>query len=423
MHKRFFFVLSFTVLFVFMAVTTGLTQVKGDVDITKLSEEEMSVLYPKTTQDYRGVISANMAGGDLAHELLVDFGSKGVWWLGGISSSWVKVSSDNPTNMLGMDIDGDGVTEVVLDFGSLLGIWLFDYTGGVNWTQLTDDSPTDMIAVNDDTDVAEELHCDFGANGLWRYDSSGGWKKLTSDNPSKGFRADFWDKGLEEAIWYFSSGVWAVWQQIGPTTKWDQLSPDYIDNDNISAELGIGDDSEEVIFDFYSKGTWGMTKEGYGETFHKLTNDDPYDIVAVKFVGNADYEFLVRFNNVGGLWMWNTSDGTFGGTTWTKLTNDNPTADEAFCEPFDPNGLYEPSGDEEVAVDFGGMGLWLYNWTSSAKWTKLTNDSPDFMIRSDLNGHGVDDILICDFGTKGLWYYNGNTSTWTRLTGDSPDNE
>ena len=232
--------------------------------------------------------------------------------------------------------------------------------------------------------------------------------------------SDYWDVGLEEGLWEFSSGVYANYQLGSGTTQWDKMSADDIDNDFISAELGIGDSSEEIVLDFMWLGTWGISKESTSETWYKLTDDDPYDMRAVKFVGSPDYEILVRFNSVNGLWMWNTS-GTFPGY-WTKLTNDNPTADEAFCEPFDPDGLYEATGDEEVAIDFGAKGLWLYNWTGGTKWTKLTNDSPQFMVRSDLNGDGMDTILICDFGLLGLWYYAGTTGTWHRLTGDSPDN-
>jgi hypothetical protein len=277
-----------------------------------------------------------------------------------------------------------------------------------------------MLAVDDDSDDNVEVHVDFGSKGLWRYDYVTGWKKLTGDDPGRGIQAEYWDLGIQEGVWQFPSGTWAVSQTI-TGTRWDQLTDSIMSDDNVSAELGIGDNSLELVCDFYPMGLWGVNKESTSETWYRLTDDDPYDIRAVRFVGNVDYELLVTFGSPGGLWMWNTSDGTFPGTTWTRLTTDTPMTDEAFCEPFDPNGLVETNGDEEVAIDFGAKGLWLYNYTTTLHWTKLTNDSPTYMVRSDLNGDGVNNYLICDFGIKGLWYFKGATMTWHRLTGDSPD--
>ena len=397
-------------------VSSGLVQETGNPNPALNPETNgVELLLPDSTLKYRGVISADMASGDAAHELLVDFGSKGAWWLGGKTGSWVKVTSDDPYTMIPIEIDGDSAIEVVLDFDAK-GLWLFNYSGTVSWTRLTGDDPGQMVAADDDFDGIQELSVDFDTKGLWHYDYTYGWRKRTNDNPSYGFRMDTSFPGYEETVWTFpGNGIWRVFGS--PTTYWNKLTEDAMSDDCVSAELGIGDDAEEFVADLYPLGLWGYN----GTTWTRLTTADPFDIRAVKFVGNPDYEFLVSFNytTTPGLWWWNTNTGTFPGVFY-KLTNDNPTHDEAFCEPFDPNGTIELTGDEEVAVDFGAKGLWLFNY-SAGSWQKLTNDSPRFMVRSDLDGDGVDNYLICDFSDKGLWYYSGKTGTWTRLTGDSPD--
>ena len=363
-----------------------------------------------------GVISGNMDDADTAHELLVDFGAKGVWFYLDAGGPWMKVSPDNPDFMVGTDVDGNGDMEVIVDFG-IKGLWAFEYDHAVNWYKVTTDSPEEVISLDDDGDGADELHIDFGSGkGLWRYDLDSGWKKLTRDNPGFGMKCDFWNTGVEEGIWTFYNGTYAVW---GSTPTWDKMTNDGMAQDSAAAEMGIGDDSQELAADFISKGLWGINKESFTDCWIRLTSDEPYALRSVRFVGDPDSELLCVFA-VSGLWMWDDSGGSFPGT-WTKLSGDNPDWLQHFCEPFDPDGTTELSGDEEAAIDFGIKGLWLYDSTAVVKWKKLTQDSPRFMVRSDLFGDGVDNCLICDFTSKGLWYYSGKTGTWHRMTGDSPD--
>ncbi len=76
--------------------------------------------------------------------------------------------------------------------------------------------------------------------------------------------------------------------------------------------------------------------------------------------------------------------------TWT------PDSD-GFVEPFDINGDIETNGDQEVAVDFGANGLWVYDNTD-ASWTQLSALDPVFMVAGDYWDHGYRDTLAVDFG-------------------------
>jgi len=380
--------------------------------------KEFDANYPTTTYNYRGVISADIGDGDSNHELVCDFGSLGIW-LYDSGTGWHKLTSDNPETIIGVQFWAADY-EIVADFGSM-GVWWWNYTGYPGtWLKISPDNPESMLALDDDGDGHDEIQVDFGSLGIWRYDDdTTSWSKLTGDNPYSSFlRSDLWDTGWEEGAWSFTSGLWNVYLDV-LGKHWTRLSPDSIGSDNASADVGVGDDSEELVIDFMNLGIW-VCEEGLfpGRTWHKITGDSPWDMRAVRFVGAPDYEIVTCFNFVNGLWYWNYS-GWPG--TWTRLSPDNPTGDEAFCEPFDPDGLSETSGDEELAVDFGTLGLWLYNFAGTPHWRRIRTWSPSFMVRSDLYGDGVNDILICDFGANGLWIYDGLFDSWMKLSPDSPD--
>jgi hypothetical protein len=128
---------------------------------------------------------------------------------------------------------------------------------------------------------------------------------------------------------------------------------------------------------------------GSGETAQILvySNDpdmSPYPgavhVTAVK--GGAGDELAVDF---GGNGLWH-----YDGSTFTQLNGQNPEAME------DWNG--------GLAGDFDGNGLWNYNGSS---WNLLTTLNPQSM-------EAWDSSLAVDFGTFGLWSYNG--SSWSLLT-------
>lgn len=366
---------------------------------------------------YRGVIAADIGDGDSNHELICDFGSLGIW-VYDTNLAWFQVSPDDPEWIIGVQFGAEDY-KVLGDFGSL-GLWYFncDSYGG-SWHILSPDNAEYAISVDDDNDGHDEIHADFGSKGMWRYDhDTTTWSFLTGDNPLFGVHSDFWTVGAEETCWSFWPGLWSCSWMAGGYPNWTLMSSDYIGDDNAAANFGSGSSEEEVAFNFCDKGIWVYQNVGGSASWNWITSDDPDDLRTVHFVGDSGYELVAAFNYVSGLWLWDYTVSWPG--AWTLLSPDNPTYDEAFCEPFDPDGVSEISGDEELAVDFGSLGLWLYDSTTTS-WTQLTSDSPRFMVRADLKGNGVDDCLVCDFGSQGLWYYDGFSKTWHILSTESPD--
>ncbi len=76
------------------------------------------------------------------------------------------------------------------------------------------------------------------------------------------------------------------------------------------------------------------------------------------------------------------------------------------------------SASNEVIVDFGGLyGTWVY--VNNSTWAKLHDLSPEIITTGDMDGNGLDDVII-DFGVNGTWVYMNN-STWAQLHTISPE--
>ena len=393
-----------------------------------ISEEQKEltglVKYPGNSYEnnYRGVVSANVHSLTDRDELIVDFGSNGVWVYAGLigAGTWYQISGVNPSWIFSVKWGDAGDEEIIGDFGSF-GLWTWDYSGypGV-WTQLSGVNPEQGFAVDDDGDGNDEIEIDFGSLGLWRYDlDTGVWMQFSAINPLVGgIRTDMWNPGSEEGIWSFAGyGVWSFHSNAtGSGSYIWQLSGTDPSHPNVSAEFGIGDAAEELVMSFGSTlGTWLAQGSSYPAViWDQISTYYLYGVKEVRVVGATDYELLVDFANNAGFWYWNYSG--FPGT-WTKL-NDNDPGD-GFFEPFDPNYLGETNGDEEVAVDFDALGLYLYDFTTGG-FTMLSSSDPVYMVKTDIYGDAYEGLIV-DFGTAGLWGYNGWSNEWHQLSSLSPD--
>lgn len=409
----------------------------ADPALGRVRRPRIDSALPSTSYRYRGVVTGNIDVDDSGDELMVDFGRQGVWLLRNPGEPWSQKAPDNPEWIIGLDLDGNGDLEIAGNFAAK-GLWFFDDDlGGGRWHLLTSDAAEGALAVDDDGDGSDELHVDFGNLGLWRYDGdSRTWRRFTTDNPSGGIASAFRQTWMGESIWDFESqGLWMIRGSDPPLL----MNPKNPSGEWTAGDLGLGGPEDELVVDFgvgMLVGLWICQSSGGTETWTQITGNHALNVGRVRFVGDFGYELYAAFWGYPGLWIWDCTGSLPG--TWTRLfpwplpwhafaDTDFPTWNEAFCEPFDPDGTSELTGDEELAVDWGWRGLWLYDSSvladnmSPLPWTLLTTASPRFMVRADLGGHGLDNCLVCDFEALGLWYYDGQANIWRWLTGDSPD--
>jgi hypothetical protein len=397
-----------------------------NLDRIDLPEEqkglEAMVQYPGNSLEnkYRGCVAANVDNGTQRDELIVDFGAGGVWVHSGFvyGGQWYQISAANPDWIISARW-GDVANEEIIGAFGALGLWVWSYSGYPGaWTQISGSSPSQGLAVDDDGDGKDEIQVDFGAVGLWRYDAdTGAWVQFSGFDPlAGGIRKNQWTTAQEEGAWSFPGlGVWSFQADVSGNPAIWQLAGNDAAYPNVSAELGIGDDSEEMVVSFGpALGLW-LAEEGTypAVTWQQISAFYPTGAGEVRFAGAPDYEVLIDFTNAAGLWLWDSG-------SWEMLSAADPG--DGFFEPFDPNGFFlETSGDEEVAIDFDAQGLWLYDRTSGA-FAQLTAANPVYMVRGDFFDSGTtDEWLIVDFGTAGLWAYDGYSNSWHQLSGLSPD--
>ncbi len=158
---------------------------------------------------------------DPQDEIIVDFGSAGVWYYDG--GHWYSQSSLNPEAMISVLADGIADEEAVFDFGTT-GLWYWDLGA---WTQLSVADAQGLFAVDDDFDSRQEIQVDFGALGVWRYDWDDlSWTQLSGLDPYNGLRTDLGEAGHEEGCWSFPGvGVWTISKSAaGDTWSYEQLT-------------------------------------------------------------------------------------------------------------------------------------------------------------------------------------------------------
>ena len=92
-------------------------------------------------------------------------------------------------------------------------------------------------------------------------------------------------------------------------------------------------------------------------------------------------------------------------------------AEAPLSRPRHAAGDFDGDGTDELAVDFGTTGAWMYNGGS---WSQLTASNLESLLAADADGDNVDEI-VADLGAAGLWLWNAGA--WNQLSGGNAQNE
>jgi hypothetical protein len=216
--------------------------------------------------------------------------------------------------------------------------------------------------------VVFKLAVDFGTLGLWQYDGSGTWSRITPADAQH--LAVYGSKLVGD---FGSDGLWEF-----DGSSWIKLTPADADN-NGNCMVAYG---TSLVVDL---GTLGLWQYDGSSTWSRIT---PADAQHLGVYGSK----LVGDFGSAGLWE-------FDGSLWTKLT----PADA------DNSGNCMVAYGASLVVDLGTLGLWQYDGT----WSKIT--------LADTQHLGVyGSKLVGDFGGDGLWEFDG--SSWIKLTPADADN-
>jgi hypothetical protein len=134
-----------------------------------------------------------------------------------------------------------------------------------------------------------------------------------------------------------------------------------------------------------------LTHNGFNDVF--VAKISRWDVWTARhavgdFDGDGDDEAALDFGALG-VWIWD-------GGSWFQITTNNPEN----MVPIDIDG----DGIDEIALDLGNQGLWLWN---SGTLSLLNLNNAEFMIAADTDGNGTEELII-DYGTQGLWWRQEN---------------
>ena len=357
---------------------------------------------------YRGVIIGNLLKTYGKQQIACDFGAKGIWLYDG---GWRQLSAADPDWIIGTwttataGPDYQYGVQLVGDFGDT-GLWVWEYRGAYNgvWTQLSGTN-----AVWGFIGGGARLYVDFGALGLWHYRTS--WVRGFALEPSHGLNSQVRDE-QDGTFCFPGNGVWSI---IFDGTQVRQVTATAnLEDDHASAKFTNPGHGEDLVMDFAELGLW-LLKAGTDSYWLQISSDDVNRLKAANL--NSTYPGLVILDNFKpGIYYWHYYDAFPGQEVQISATTPDPFG---FCEPFDSNQEY-PLNDDELAVDFGDKGLWVYD-ANGESWTQLSSENPVFMVAGDYWGDGTNTALAVSFGAGGLWLYDGRFHRWTQISSAAPD--
>jgi hypothetical protein len=108
-------------------------------------------------------------------ELMVSFPGYGLYTYEPEDGTWDRINTEIPEAMIRL---GNGIA---VDFGAAYGLWTWTQEGG--WQSKNDADPGQMVAVDIDNDGVEELVVAFAGYGLYYYDETDGWHFLNDVVP------------------------------------------------------------------------------------------------------------------------------------------------------------------------------------------------------------------------------------------------
>jgi hypothetical protein len=366
---------------------------------------------------YKGLLLADVnPENTYKDEVIADLGSLGIWVYEQLT--WTQISPVDPDWIMAASLDGSPKKEIIADLGDK-GLWKWTHDGYPgDWAQLTGRNALWAIAIDDDNDKRQELHVIFGTPpGVWRYDEPAGrgpgsWKQISPLTPSFGLRTATKPGGPEEGCFAFpGKGVWTITFAGGEVHAEQLTGTDCASDDNVSARF-CGGPAEDLVTDFGAKGMWLCRNTDH--TWQQIIGRS-VDRVGVVRLGSGKPGLVADFNGGAGLYYW-TFDGFPG-----KLTRLRPNGPDAgFCEPFDRDGRSQNNDGQELAVDFGNDGLWVYKLQTNT-WALINTKNPVFMVGGDYWGVGYDSTLAVSFGNDGLWLYEGKSGGWYQISKNAPD--
>jgi hypothetical protein len=172
------------------------------------------------------------------------------------------------------------------------------------------------------------------------------------------------------------------------------------------------------MVDFGTAGLWVWWLSGGSlpGQWIKVSSADPEFGFALNDDAEADDEEVHLDFGGQGLWRFDFEDVGFPDFSFVKMNSSSPSSD-AF------KARIRSANSDAGVFDYEASGLWRVYYSvalPNIRWKKLNSSGPnDDNVSAQFIFGGLEDLIV-DFGTAGLWLYEDDTS-WHKINNSQPD--
>ena len=308
--------------------------------------------------DYAPAVTVD--GLPVGNDLLVAYPSPTGLLLKSNNGSWTTAYRKSPLRMANGDIDADGVSDVLMDFGST-GIWL--WRSGAPWRAVYPSSARELVATDLDANGKTDFIVNFGPpRGLYAYMDDGTWRQLHSVPPRQVVSANLDGDPRRDLVVDFGP-PYGIWLYLNDT--------DWVALHGISAtDIVVGDldgnGIDDIVVDFGSQyGIWIYMNQADWVPLHGVSSQQ---MTIGNFDSDPRKDLVVDFGPQYGIWIWKNN------SAWQPVHG-------AASERLRPADL-DRNGIDDLVVDFGPpFGLWA--WMNGVTWVQQSGASPQEFIAID----------------------------------------
>jgi hypothetical protein len=301
-----------------------------------------------------------------AETIVANFGpGAGVWLLDSgpsLSLVWSQLHPFSPEAIVTGDLDGNGIDEIICDFGATYGIWV--RWNNSSWSQLHGGDPSIMAIADLDGNGKKDLIVGFPGFGTYVYYNNTNWVQLHPLVPDRMVAGNIGGIGGDALVLDFGGPFPGIYVFKNNST-WQPL------HGLRSVALAVadidGNGQDDVIVSFAGgAGTWAFKNNA---TWFQINAASALRVAAGYFDGNAKKDLILDFG-AAGIWFFNN------GTTFTLF---HPQTSEAFVA-----GDFDRNGTDDVVVDFGpGAGFWIR--LDNGTWVQAHTLSPQSLNMAHLH--------------------------------------
>jgi hypothetical protein len=292
-------------------------------------------------------------------DLVIDFGALGLWALND-AANFSQLNASDPKNMVTGDLDGNGIDEVIADFGSAMGIWV-KWNGG-GWQQLHTLTSDSMVTADLDGNGRKELIIGFSGGGTYVFWNASTWSKLNEVAPKQMIAINVLGGGQNLVLDIPGLGLWMLvnassWIHLHPQSPIAMATGDFDGN-------GLGD----LVVSFQGAGVWVLAN---GSSWVKVHDRDAVHLAMGFIDDNRLGDLVVDFGPGSGVWLLRNS------TVWSQIHD--MTTQEIVVGDLDGNGY------DDIVLNFGtaNSGVWILANLNS--WIHAHPYGPEHMVIGSLN--------------------------------------